>query len=218
MADQRMQMEIDRKVRSMARLRNEGVPVIEHLPSLGCDPSRIQSAEDVARRANIILLLALFAEPNGMPRNITLSHLDLRGLRAHLTPGERSFLNEENPSEKLRGPFTWQYESANILLWALGYIEALGSPTGYCVPAEVSAVIATRTVEQMIEHAKYRTADEMFDEADLIFRYHWAARDAALRGQAPPAGLIHPVCYYRHYAFNWLIDCETDWDHVDTST
>jgi hypothetical protein len=37
-------------------------------------------------------------------------------------------------------------------------------------------------------------------------------------GQPAPAGLLPPVCEYRHHALNWLTNAPIGWDEVDTST
>ena len=207
-----------RKARSIARLRTEKVPTIEHLPWIECDPNTLQPVDEVARRTMVISLLAVYAEPGGMPKETLDKYLDIRGVREDLTSSERAFLAKHQPSENDRGPFTWQYECANVLLWALGYVESLGSPTKYCTARDVSAIVAPRSVHDLVQSAHFRTAEEIFDETDLHFRYHWAARNAALRHQQARAGLILGVCYYRHYALNWLTDKDADWDNVDTGT
>jgi len=207
-----------RKARSIAQLQRENVPTIAHLPWIECDPATLQALEAVARRTMVICLLAVHAEDNGMPKEILQEYLDLRGVRGDLTANERSFLANPDLSEKDRGPFTWQYEAANVLLWAMGYVDPLAPPTVYCTAQGVSAIVAPLTLQQLIDQANFRSPDEIFDASDLHFRYHWAAREAGLRGQEGPAGLIIPVCYYRHYALNWLTDNEAEWDNVDTST
>jgi hypothetical protein len=207
-----------RKARSIARLRAEGVPVIDHLPRIKCDPATIQSVDAIARRTMVLCLLAVYAEQDGMPREVLEKYLDLREVREYLTPNEHGFLAKLNPSEEERGPFSWQYECAQVLLWAMGYVDALAKPTTYCTAKGVSAIVAPRSVRELVQGAALRSTDEMFDECDLIFRYHWAARNAYLRRQEPPAELLAPVCYYRHYALNWLTDSRFNWDEVDTST
>ena len=216
--DQIRQQGEARKARSIARLRREGVPTIEHLPRIECDPATIQDLEAIAHRTMVIALLAVYAEPDGMPIEVLEQYLDLRGVRQDLTKKGRAFVATTNPPDELRGAFTWQYECANVLLWALGYVHTLGSPTTLCTAQGVSAIVAPRSLVQLMGGATSRSADEIFEECDLIFRYHCAARQAYLTGQKPPAGLITPLCFYRHYALNWLVDRTADWDDVDTST
>ena len=131
-----------RKARSIARLRSESVPTIDHLPWIECDPSTLQHLEQIACRTMVISLLAVYAEPNGMPKESLQTYLDLRNVRQDLTPKERAFLANSQPSENDRGPFTWQYECAYVLLWAMGYVDALGGPTTYSTAQGVSAIVA----------------------------------------------------------------------------
>jgi hypothetical protein len=67
--------------------------------------------------------------------------------------------------------------------------------------------------------AKLRTMKEILDEADLIYRYHWAVTDARVKGRDAPAGLDGGVVYERHYTLNWLIRYgDQEWDDISTDT
>ena len=68
--------------------------------------------------------------------------------------------------------------------------------------------------------AKLRDIASILDEADLIYRYHWACVDARLKQAPMPAGLNPSVVMERHAALNWLIDNDgqDDWDNPDVST
>ncbi len=73
--------------------------------------------------------------------------------------------------------------------------------------------------EEVLTPLGERAIAEVLDEADLIYRYHWAARDARLKGRQPPAGLNLDVIQERHKALNWLIDYDrAEWDDVTTDT
>lgn len=70
-----------------------------------------------------------------------------------------------------------------------------------------------------VSSAKLRSPAELLDAADLIYRYHWAVRQAKLDGMAePPAALVPPLVEARHVALYWLIGVGDDWDNIDTST
>jgi hypothetical protein len=61
--------------------------------------------------------------------------------------------------------------------------------------------------------------DQILDQADLIYRYHWAVVDARVKGKQPPAGLDPGIVYERHYALNWLIRySDQEWDDISTDT
>jgi hypothetical protein len=63
------------------------------------------------------------------------------------------------------------------------------------------------------------SANNILNEVDLIYRYHWAVRQASLDGEFAPGGLDVGVVQERHHALNWLICyCDADWDDVGTDT
>jgi hypothetical protein len=64
-----------------------------------------------------------------------------------------------------------------------------------------------------------RAMSEILDASDLIFRLHWAVRQAGLDGKPPPAGLITSIVQEWHHAVNWVTRYEDqDWDDVATDT
>ena len=142
-----------RKQRSEAILRLEGVPYIEHLPTIETEETmRRRTAEEIAWRAMAVGLAAVKGEGLEQPR--VLKVLADYHLGAHLTLVERRFLLDENPSDLDRTNFTWKYECYWVLLWALGYGKALGRPDHLCdVPAAVR-VMVDRTSRQFITEAR----------------------------------------------------------------
>jgi hypothetical protein len=164
-----------------------------------------------------LCLVAVRAE--GIPQEQFTGLLTQYGLEAELTPAERAFVNSPSPTEQEVVNFTWRYESYSALLWALSYVEHLSPPEKICDVPHVVTILRDRTAEQFIEQAHMRSLTEILDQADLIYRYHWAVTDARLKGQASVAGLNPGVVYERHYALNWLIRHEdAEWDDVSTPT
>ena len=79
--------------------------------------------------------------------------------------------------------------------------------------------MSKRKLSKFIENAKLRDQEEIFDQADLIYRYHWAVRNNNLKGIETPGNLDKSVIMERHHALNWLIDLnKTDWDDIVTDT
>jgi hypothetical protein len=226
-ADRRKQLEntelqatpaaIARKNRSDALLRKEGVPVNESLPAIE-DESQVRKRkrEEIAYRALSLLTVAMKGE--GLDSKSTDDVVAQFGLAAHLTPEERRFVRERAPSQDQRSRFSWRYEAAWVMLWALGYVEQLDKPTTECdVRAEI-AIMRQRTEQQFITDAKLRPLSEMIEQADRIYRYHWAVVDARLNG-GDAGGLNSDVTLERHQALNWLIGYEDqEWDDVTTDT
>jgi hypothetical protein len=216
---------VARKERSQARLRAERVPFIPHLPWIETkDEFKLRSKEEIAYRSLALTVVA--AKTSGLFQPKVESAVKHLGLEAHFTPRERKFIHDTWPSDDEWNNFSWAGEAAWPLYWALGYVDKLDRPTHTVgdLPLAVHAV-QDHGVGPYIENARLRSFDEVLDETDLIYRYHWAVRDAYLHGRDIPAGLNPGVVQERHHALNWLavpLDEEPDewpeWDDVDTST
>ena len=209
---------VDRKLRSERILRADGVPVFAQLPAIESAAEALKrSKEEVALRTLCLLLVA--AKGEGLGQEITERVLDFHELRPHLTPKELAFVLDTSPSEHDLIQFVWRHEAAWTLLWALGFVAELGKPAQICDVEFAAKTRAERTTPQFIEDSKLRPIADILDQADLIYRYHWAVRSADMKGQQVPAGLDPGVTEERHYALNWLIGYdEQAWDQVTTDS
>lgn len=207
-----------RKRRSIERLIAEGVPYIEHLPTI--EPSSIvtlRSRDEVVRRT--ACLYAVMAAGRLKDAIEIRRSLQERGLWSALSPREVDFLEGSMADQDCR-QMSWRIEAAVPLLWHVGWIEALPRPEaeiGAGTPIDFLQRLDTAAVMQSFTE---RSKAEVLDEADLIYRYHWATRDAQLKGRPPPAGLDYDVIMERHHALNWLINYNdgAEWDDVTTDT
>jgi len=207
-----------RRERSIAVLEAEGVPHFEHLPVIETEAeSTRRSAEEVALRAMALCILA--AKGEGLEPRVVERLVGDFGLASAFTPKERAFIENPEPSQHDRVQCTWRYESYWVLLWALGFVEDLARPDRICdVPTAVT-ILRDLGREGFLAHARLRPQSEILDAADLIYRYHWAVRDAEINHREAPAGLDPGVVMERHYALNWLIGyLDQEWDDVSTDT
>lgn len=210
---------IDRKERSIEWLKEMAVPVNQHLPPIqGIEESEVRSVDEIARRSLALTLVSLKGE--GLEQAVVEQVYADLGLAGLLSPAEQSFYAQSEPTEQDRINFVWRYESLFVLLWALGYADELGYPGSICdVQAMVKLVHSKQGLEGLIADAKMRNKEEILDEADRIYRLHWAVVDARLRGDKAPADLEAGVVYERHYALNWLIGYQgAEWDNISTDT
>ena len=80
-------------------------------------------------------------------------------------------------------------------------------------------VLNAALMERHPEKNGLRSANDILNMSDLIYRYHWAIRQAKLDGAPEPAGLSGSVVSERHHALNWLTYYfDADWDDVSTDT
>jgi len=215
---------LDRRERSQQRLVAEGVPINPYLPAIeGEGEASIRSKADVVNRAMALTIVAVRAQ--GMDVEDARALVGKYDLADHLTPVEAAYLADDEPEVADHVQMVWRYEAAAMLLWAvgladeLGFTDAPGKPTGIIDAPTLTEIMAKRTAEQMHADARLRPAAELLDAADMIYRYHWAAREAGLNGEPIPAGLDMDVIMERHHALNWLIGyLGQDWDDVSTDT
>jgi hypothetical protein len=206
-----------RKKRSIAVLKQRGVPFIEHLPMLE-DESQVtlQTVEAIFRRARartVYFMRGQFAM-DGVAIGEFRDRMHELDAWDDLTPEERLVTDAAELTQQNIIDSSWALESVAALTWVMGLSPAMAWPTGLCDASEIIACIrATKT------HAglKLRAVGEILDEADLHYRLHWACRDAMLRGKAEPAGLSDSVIVERRKTLEWVL-ADEPWDDVDLST
>lgn len=209
---------LQRKERSETVLRSEGVPVNKFLPVIETEKTaKRRTKEEVAYRALALLVVA--AKGGGLEQALVEKFIADYGLRRHFTPKETVFLKTASPSEDELNEFVWRYEAAWVMLWALGYVEKLEKPIATCDVTRAVRFMRERSTKQFLADAKLRSAGEILDQADRIYRYHWAVVDARVSGKNAPADLEPGVAMERHHALNWLFGyMDQDWDDITTDT
>ena len=211
-----------RRQRSVARLTAEGVPFIEHLPAIDAETNSLRrTTAEVAERAVALLTVAVkgevqTADGSSEARKMTDDIRERFGVDGLLSPAEQAFIETRNPSEHDTTRFTWRYEALWTLMWALGFVDELGAPSSICDAGAAVDPITSRGHDGFMAAAQLRSQTELLDEADLIYRYGWASRNASLQGTTEP-GLDPGVTMERHHTLNWLIG-DHDWDDVPTDT
>jgi hypothetical protein len=207
-----------RKARSIAILKKEGVPFIEHLPVIETEAeAKRRTTEEVALRAIALCIVAVKGE--GLEQEEIGKLVKKYAVADAFSPKERTFIEAREPSRHDRVQFTWRYECYWVMLWALGFVDELSRPDKICHVRKAVSLFRDLGREGFLKKAKLRPDREILDAADLIYRYHWATTDARIKNQAPPAGLDPGVVMERHYALNWLVGySDQEWDDVTTDT
>lgn len=207
-----------RKAKTENFLTAKNVPINEHLPLVeDAENTRFRSAHDVAKR--IIVLYYIAALGNGVDKKRVTDALKRSRVWDSLAPSEMSFLDSSELTEQQIADATWRVETLWALLWALGKVDTLDFPTNTCDMATLHSLIPKPDDAQaFIASVHLRDPEEILDETDMIYRIHWAVRDAQLNGKPIPA-MLHPgVVVERHYALNWLTWYEEEWDEITTDT
>jgi len=209
---------LDRRAGSIKRLTKEGVPIIEHLPVIEDSRTvKARSVEEIAHRAIAVCLTAVKGE--GIEQSIIDDLVKKYGADKFFSPKEAAFIKNPKPTQQERIQFSWRYEDYWVLLWALGYVDSLDRPEAMCDVAKAVTILRDRDTAQFVKDARVRPLAAILDEADLIYRYHWAVTDARLKGKPAPAKLEGGVVMERHYVLNWLVRYMGQaWDGISTDT
>jgi hypothetical protein len=102
---------LDRRARSMARMKAEGVPVSDGLPAIeDSTQAARRTREEVAHRALALLVVAVKGE--GLEQPVVDDVVRKYGLTAHFTPAEAAFIRDPAPTDHDRIQFAWRYEAA----------------------------------------------------------------------------------------------------------
>lgn len=208
---------LDRKHRSEALLATEGVPILPSLPVIESEAeSRRRTKEEVTQRAVGVIIVA--SRGLGLSQRAMNNMIDHFDAETFFTPKERVFRGSPASSQQELAQFSWRFEAACVLMWALGYIDELGRPDHQCDPERVSGILIENG-PAIFQRARLRPQHELLDAADLIYRYDWAVVEARRHNRPMPAGLDPDVVVERHHALNWLIGyADQEWDDISTDT
>ena len=199
-------------------LRAEGIPINPHLPMIESEAQiTLRTPREVAERLQALTMVAFKGSEDPEQAHFE-SIITERGLRPCFSPEELAFVDDPKPDIHASTQFSWRCEAAWVLLWALRHVDGqLGPPRTTC---NVSFLAETVHDTADLTAKGLRSANDILNEADLIYRCHWAVRQAGLDGKDAPGGLHPGVTMERHQALNWLIGYNdgADWDDVTTDT
>ncbi len=213
---------IERSKRSDIWLANRGIPTLASLPPvIGEHEVVLRSADDVAWRIQSLFIVAVRAESVASESPIPASRLRGKAPLAFeaMTPMETAFVHDDSPNQASVMQFAWRYEALYALQWALSLHDELKFPDEICDVPLVAETMLRSTSREMILDACLRSPEEILDALDLNGRMFWAARQAKIDGNEPPASIDGDVLSERQHAFNWLVRFgDAPWDEVDTPT
>ena len=220
---------VERRNKSMALLRDKHIYVTPWLPLLwerAEEPGR--TLEEVCGRAAALLIVSLYSECRvgehmsyEEGREFVAPIIEGYGAEEFFSPDEKAYLDDPDSTEKAQIQYAWQYENLWVMEWALGLTDDLFWPTRICdVPESARIMREHPTMEELAAAARLRPRKELLDQADLIYRLHWACVDARVMNMPAPQALEEGVVMERHRALFWLagVDEMCGWDDVDLST
>ena len=209
-----------RKAKTEALLIKKGIPYLPWLPCIESEEEmELRTAEEIGIR--IFCLFSVIGTAYHPTHSSYKDYLKKQRLWKHLTRDELIFLMNPNPEPQTCKSFTWRIEAMFLLMWAVGLFKKLHFPVRQVANDRIIRKFPTfdKSPWPYIHSLKLRPKSQILDKSDLIYRLHWATRQAEIEGLAPPGGLDPEVVYEWHYATNWITKYrDADWDDVPTDT
>lgn len=212
------QDQIDRKNKSIEYCKRNAIPFINHLPYYPSEEeTTLRSKEEIINRMMALFYFAFIAEGSNEEQ---LEGFDKAfDATPHLSPKEKEYIASKDRTELETVSAVWRYESLFVLLWALGFEKELDYPSGMCNPPEMIKMVIEKKREGITQEAELRSVEEILDQADLLYRLHWACVNAKIKGEPSPSNLNKSTVWERRYALNWLISLDDEeWDDVPLDT
>lgn len=209
-----------RKKQTEKYLKSLNIPFIDHLPLIEEENEvRIRTAEEIAERILILVYLAYVSEVPDERGNV-IDFLKTNLLWDKVSPGEKELFQKEELTDQEIANISWRSEGVWLLLWTINKVDKLELPTEQVeIPEIVSRLPEFLTApSDFIKNGIIRPITEILDQSDLIYRLHWATRNAALNNQSMPANLDLSIIMERHYAINWVTFYADEWDDISTDT
>ena len=201
-------------------LKSLNIPFIDHLPLIEEESEvKIRTAQEIAERILVLVYLAYVSEVVDERENV-IDFLKTNSLWDKVSPDEKELFQKEELTDQETANISWRSEGVWLLLWTINKVEKLDLPTEQVeIPEIVSRLPEFLTdPTEFIKNANVRPTTEILDASDLIYRLHWATRNADLNNQPMPANLDLSIIMERHYAINWVTFYADEWDEISTDT
>jgi Domain of unknown function (DUF4272) len=192
---------------------NVGLPPIEEESE-----AIIRTAADIAKRILILINFGVYSEDGD--RNEIVEFFKSAQLWDSVSEYEKKLLSKKKLTEKDKINISWKSECIYLMLWAINKIDNLGLPIDQCNIGEMLDLLpnAFDSTKGFIQNATVRPTAEILDNSDLIYRLHWAAREADSKDEDIPGDIDIGIIQEWHYAINWITYYDENWDDILTDT
>lgn len=210
----------ERKSENEKYLIKHGIPINKYLPIIESEEdTELRKTSEIVKRILILSYLNMLIE--GVEREEIVKFLKQSSLWEECSPNEIEMLERGDFTEQEKINISWQSEAMWIMLWSIKKVDNLKLPTSQCEIQHIVELLPgyLELFDKFTEEAELRSKSEILDKSDLIYRLHWATRQASLNKEKMPAKLEDGIIQEWHYAINWITNYEElDWDYITTDT
>lgn len=216
----------ERRKESNAKIKELGIDCLEDLPLVEDSMQvKLKSLDEICQRALACLIIIQLAcdidiDPNLYEEAKECIEPILKQYKVDkkLLPKEKKIINGKFTKQEVTDVI-WTYEAYWVLIWALGYVNELNFPKDIC-DVEVAKNIATLygSYEEFKQNAKLKDIEEVLDQLDLYYRYHWAVDEKRINPETAIGELNPDVVIERRRALEWLVSKQHDWNEISMDT
>jgi hypothetical protein len=203
---------IERKEYSEKILATLGITLRDELPPIEEESAVIlRTPQEIAQRILILSYLNCVATDPSLRQEVMIFLIHEK-LWNHVTEGEKELFHKTELSEGELSTILWRAESIWLLLWTIGKLEDLQLPSEEVDLQDIFPLLPgfLEPTKSFIQTANMRSASEILDQADFIFRLNWALREADMNG-TPSTVFNASVAYERYFSINWVLGTRGEW-------
>ena len=212
----------ERKIKTEHYLKGIDIPINPLLPVIEEESEvQIRNSKEIIERILVLTYLGVFADsPTKGDKDEVINFLKTERLWDAVSEYEKTLFSKKKLTEKDTINISWKTECIYILLWTIQKIENIGLPIEQCNNEQIFEILPEylEPTKDFFSTAIVRTKQEILDKSDLIYRLHWAVRQAESEDEKIPANLDTGILKEWHYAINWLTYYDDNWDEILTDT
>jgi Domain of unknown function (DUF4272) len=210
---------LERKEKTEIYLKGLDIPFNFGLPPIEEESDAIiRTAAEIAKRIFILVYLGVYSE--NVDKNEIIEFLKSEELWNSVSEYEKKMLLKKKLTEKDKINISWRSEGIYLMLWTINKIDNLGLPIEQCDIGEMLDLLPNTfdSTKEFVQNATIRPLAEILDKSDLIYRLHWAAREADSNDEDIPANIDTGIIQEWHHAINWITYYDENWDEIATDT
>lgn len=196
-------------------------PESNWLPTLDPEEMAVRTKEELYQR--LIALWAVVVKAKFPDNEFPMEYLTESGQLDWLSPAERAYLLNDNPTENDDVAFSWRAEALSMLCWCGGILSGIQLEGENTDPSEFIELFPFDfdDGDRLREAIQIRNKAELIAWSDRLYHAHSKIRSASRGGPKVPSTWSLDKIMEWHYAINWMIyfsDEPQEWDDVTTDT
>jgi len=200
--------------KNISLLKEKNIPFIENMKAIPFNScTDLRSKEEIINRMladYAVATCALYALAGKADKlGSILNQMNNKlGIIKALTEEDFRFLmamEAQKVSKQSLQDASWAFEECAMLMWVLGIIDKPGSDKECNVVQLDKFFVNNKNYDDLLSKCNLKSKEEILEQADLLFRYHWACRETRMRGIQLPQ-LNEMIVQEQRRALEWVLN------------